>query len=77
LVVDEEGTLHFKGKWIWKLITLPKIQMFLWKCLHQSLPVKSVLSDRGINGLGGYDSCPDDRESTLHVLRECPIAQSF
>ncbi|KAL0011948.1 hypothetical protein SO802_007056 [Lithocarpus litseifolius] len=77
LAVGDEGSPEFKGKWIWKLKTLPKIQMFLWKCLHQSLSVKSVLSDRGIFELGGCDSCSEDRGSILHVLRECPIAQNF
>lgn len=77
LAVGEKGTPDFEGKWIWKLKTLPKIQVLLWKCLHQSLPVKSVLSDRGIDGLGGCDSCLEVRESILHVLKECPIAQRF
>lgn len=77
LAVGDEGSPNFKGKWIWKLCTLPKVQMFLWKCLHHSLPVKNVLSDRGITELRGCDSCLEDRESILHVLRECPIAQNF
>ena len=77
LVIGEEDATDFEGKWIWKLKILPKIQIFLWKCLHHTLPVKGILSDRGIEGLGGCDSCPEVRESILHVLRECPVAQRF
>lgn len=39
--------------------------------------MKSVLSGKGITELEGCDLCPEDRESILHVLRECPIAQNF
>jgi len=24
----------FRGKWIWKLKILPRIQTFVWKCMH-------------------------------------------
>ncbi|KAK9998840.1 hypothetical protein SO802_018443 [Lithocarpus litseifolius] len=27
----------FQGKWIWKLDTLPRIQTFIWKCMHKSI----------------------------------------
>ena len=32
----------FPGRWIWKLHTLPKIQMFIWKCMQSSIGVKDV-----------------------------------
>ena len=67
----------FNGKWLWKLKTLPKIQIFLWKCLHHSLPVKSILAQRGIEGLGGCAFCPATKETTIHILRDCPIAKRF
>ena len=45
LAVDENlEAPDFHGKRIWKLQTLPKIQFFLWKCLHPSLLVKSILA---------------------------------
>lgn len=37
LAVGEDlKVLDFSGKWLWKLKTLPKNHIFLWKCLHQS-----------------------------------------
>ena len=78
LAIDENlETPYFHGKWIWKLQTLPKIKIFLWKCLHKSLPVKAILTHRRIGGLGGCDSCTELEESISHVLRDCLIANSF
>ncbi|KAL0013724.1 hypothetical protein SO802_000793 [Lithocarpus litseifolius] len=36
----------FKGAWIWKLDTLPKIMSYLWLCMHNSAPVREVLTGR-------------------------------
>ncbi|KAL0000646.1 hypothetical protein SO802_014427 [Lithocarpus litseifolius] len=78
LAIDENLEVpNFSGKWLWTLKTLPKIKVFLWKCLHLSLPVKAVLAHRGIDGLGGCDSCTGAEESIIHVLRDCSTAKSF
>ena len=78
LAIDENlEAPDFHGKWIWKLQTLPKIKIFLWKCLHMSLLVKAILIHRGIGGLGGYDSCTEVEESISHVLRDCLTAKIF
>ena len=37
----------FHGAWIWKLDVLPKIAIFLWLCIHKSVPVKDILASRG------------------------------
>ena len=39
LATDAIGDAPFNGQWIWKLKTLPRIQMFVWKCMHLSLGV--------------------------------------
>ncbi|KAL0006038.1 hypothetical protein SO802_013599 [Lithocarpus litseifolius] len=41
----------FNGSWIWKAHTLPKIQVFVWKCMHDSIGVKSCLVRRGTEWL--------------------------
>lgn len=76
-VGDDPMVPDFRGRWLWKLNTLPKIHIFLWKCLHHSLPVKSILTQRGIEGLGGCAICPAAEETIIHVLRDCPIASRF
>jgi hypothetical protein len=67
----------FNGKWIWKLKTLPKIQLLLWKCFHHSLPVKESLLKRGIILDPMCDICHADNESLIYVLRDCSMARNF
>ncbi|GMY32514.1 putative ribonuclease h protein [Fagus crenata] len=57
--------------------SLPKIQIFLWKCLLNSLPVSSILAGRGLHISPSCGFCNADQESILHVLRDCYLAKSF
>lgn len=83
LIVEEDLKVpDFRGKWLRRLNTPPpflppKIHIFLWKWLHQSLSVKSTLAQRGIEALGGCGYCPDIEDIIIHVLRDCPIAKRF
>ena len=43
------------ANWIWKLDTLPKIKTFLWRCVHNSIGVKTCLARRGF---GDDEGCP-------------------
>ncbi|KAF3946711.1 hypothetical protein CMV_027050, partial [Castanea mollissima] len=38
--------VSFSGNWIWKVDTLPKIQMFICKCFLNCIPVKEMLQRR-------------------------------
>lgn len=75
----EEESPHpsFEGKWLWKLNTLPKIQIFLWKCLHNSLPVSAILHHRCMTDNPCCQSCLNIDETCSHVLRDYPIARIF
>ena len=33
----------FKGAWIWKLDTIPKIRSLFWLSMHNSAPVISII----------------------------------
>ena len=46
LAMDNEPC-QFDGEWIWKAKVLPKINFFVWKCMHNSVGVKSCLVERG------------------------------
>ncbi|KAF3944339.1 hypothetical protein CMV_029181 [Castanea mollissima] len=60
LAIDENlEAPDFHGKWIWKLQTLPKIKLFLWKCLHMSLQVKDILT-QGAKIFWEHSSCPNN-----------------
>ena len=63
------------GTWIWKLCTLPKIQMFMWKCLHQAIGVKDSLIARGMQLDGSCPMCHAANESIIHSLRDCNVVK--
>ena len=46
LMLDPYIEAPFKAKWIWTLKTLPRIQTFVWKCMHKSIGVRECLSER-------------------------------
>lgn len=73
---DSPGT-SFKWQWIWKLDIIPKITMFLWSCLHNSVPVKSILAARGINCDGKCLVCRIHDKSIAHLLRKCELAHKY
>ena len=49
LATDQMETNSFSGSWIWKLQTLPRIQMFIWRCMQNSIGVKEFLAKKGIS----------------------------
>ena len=58
----------FYGNWIWKVDTLPKVQMFTWKCYLGCMLVKDVLYKRGIEIDTICGGCGERHETILHVL---------
>ena len=67
-LMDDES---FSGSWIWKLPVLPRIQLFIWKCMHHSISVKDCLASRGIPLDTTCPVCHLDFESITHALRDC------
>lgn len=67
----------FKGAWIWKLDTIPKIMSYLWLCMHNGVPLREVLAGRGINCNPLCPICRQQGESINHLLRECLFAHQF
>ena len=47
IAMGDDTNLPFNVDWIWKLVTLPCIKFFLWKCAHNSIGVKVCLVGRG------------------------------
>ena len=66
----------FSGSWIWKLSSLPRIQIFIWKCMHQSIGVKECLANRGIPIDTTYFLC-HSKTSIMHALRDCSLVKSL
>ena len=65
----------FEGSWIWKVKILPRIQSFVWLCLHNSIGVKDCLLSRGIVLESSCPLCHSANESILHALRDCEVVK--
>ena len=76
LATDSMRDASFKGDWIWKLKTLPRIQVFVSKCMHHSLGVKQCLLAIRLQVEACYPRCHREVESILHILRDCPLSKA-
>ena len=61
-------------EWVWKVETYPKIQFFLWLCLHNSVPTGEVLGSRGLRLDTICNLCHQNMETIDHLLRGCGFA---
>ena len=75
LAKDHMAVDSFPGYWIWKLQTLPKIQIFIWRCMHNSIGVKECLAKRGIPLDTSCPLCFEQPESISHALRDCRLVK--
>lgn len=67
------------GCWgaVWKLNVPPKIRVFWWRVLHNSLPSKHELHRRHVAHESYCEMCGDPSESLYHVFFTCPMARRF
>ena len=68
--LKEEPPWPFKR--IWKIDTMPKIEIFLWKMCHNALPVRGILLRRGCRIDPQCPLCLNDIEMSDHLFGECP-----
>ncbi|XP_057789594.1 uncharacterized protein LOC131006452 [Salvia miltiorrhiza] len=71
---DEASSSRYLGdlwKWIWKLEVIPKVKMFMWKCLSNCLPTAKALRSRAIEIDGLCRRCGSCDETLEHALRDC------
>lgn len=53
-----------------------KILNFIWKLLHDSIPVFSILNSRGIAAPTRCLLCDDNDETINHLFLTCPFARA-
>ncbi|KAJ4746840.1 Ribonuclease H-like superfamily protein [Rhynchospora pubera] len=68
------------GSGIWKAVwdcpgTLPRTKMFIWKLLHDAIPVKASFSKRLRTTAPPCDVCGLDADDAMHALFLCPKAR--
>ncbi|XP_056698203.1 uncharacterized protein [Spinacia oleracea] len=59
-------------KHFWGLRIHPKFKIFVWKLLHNALPVAALLFDRGLPVDPKCSFCYSSLESVAHLFRDCP-----
>lgn len=62
-------------KRLWKIKIPPKWILFVWKCLHNIIPVKIELKKRGMPIDIICSRCFQHAESLEHLFFDCPISQ--
>lgn len=61
---------------IWKLKLPVKIITFIWKLLHNSLQVESILNNRGIAAKPTYLLSNEDEETKTHMFLFCQFSKA-
>lgn len=71
-----EGGSNENQSWakIWKLNVTRRIQVFLWIASHDRL-LTALRKNKLLGGDPTCSRCRSTVEDTMHVLRDCPIAQ--
>ena len=62
---------------IWKVKIPPKIGIFVWKVMHDSIPTFLNLCNRGINVHSRCPLCNSEDESTIHLFLYWPFARAI
>ena len=69
LATTGNDNYEYRGHWLWKIKILPRIQFFVWKCLHNSIDVKDCLVTR-VNFDPNCPRCREDPETIIQLLRD-------
>ena len=77
--IEEKGcqTEPFRGDWIWKVLTIPKVKCFLWQCYHKSILVRATLAARRMEIPPLWPIYNEAPESIIHAFRDCHFAQYY
>ncbi|CAN1179882.1 Aldehyde oxidase 4 [Linum perenne] len=67
-----------EGVWktIWRWKGPQRIRQFIWLVAHQRLLTNGERRRRHLTEIGACQVCPEEEETVLHVLRDCPLASA-
>jgi len=65
--------IHWPYHWIWKIDTMPKIQIFLWQMCHKALSVTRLLNARGVNMDAICPLCHQECKLISQLFLICPV----
>ena len=72
---SNQGTNIDQGMWkkIWESNLSRKIHIFLWRTLHEILPIKDNMEKRKIQVEKMCSKCFEVKETSYHALSECKV----
>ena len=73
-ISPQELTRIALKKRVWKIPTLPKIRMFLWRVISGAVAVAERLNSRRLGVEPACKLCNDGAETINHVLFQCTTA---
>lgn len=62
---------------LWQLEVPPKVKLFIWKALHNTLPSISNLVSRGMEIENQCPRCYEEKETVEHALFDCSCARDL
>lgn len=57
-------------KQVWKITSFRRIQIFIWRTMHDSLPTLASLLNKNLETSASYSRCDNTDETILHTLRD-------
>ena len=73
---SSEYPVHFSNKelWrsVWSLRTPPKLNVLVWKLMHNGVPVRQCLRERFLTVDDRCPRCLNESESVYHCFLSCP-----
>lgn len=75
-ISQQEQVRNNLKKKIWKMPTLPKVRMFLWRAVSGALAVAERLNHRGLGVDTTCKLCHNGLETINHVLFQCSAASN-
>lgn len=71
----ERPSLNGLKESCWKVLTTPKIRVFLWKAMSDALSVADLINIRGMKVDTRCQACGEAPETINHVLFGCHVAR--
>ncbi|KAH1122381.1 hypothetical protein J1N35_005541 [Gossypium stocksii] len=64
-------------KIIWKLKTLPKVQVFIWRLGHENIPTNNMIASIRPTTNPSCQCYGAENETLLHAIKDCPSARAI
>lgn len=75
-LLDYSNTIQGPWKLLWQQKCPPKVKLFIWNAMHDTLPTLDMLKSRGLEINNICKWCTMEIEDINHLLWECSLAKT-